>query len=328
MRRREFIGLIGGAAVLPVTARAQQAGTLRRIGILMGGAESDREIQARIVAFRQELRSMKWTEGSNLQIDIRYGVGDAARAGAYAAELVSLAPDVILGTNTPTMRALKQTTQSIPIVFAGLADPVGDGIVASLARPGGNITGFSSFDAPIAGKWLQLLKEMSPGLSRVTVIYNPETAPHSLFLPTLEATAPQLGIELLNGPAKTKAEIESAIEILSNDPAGGLVFLPDIFTNFHRLFIFDLAARHRAPAVYALPYNAIDGGLMAYGSDFVELFRRAASYVDRILKGERVGELPVQTPTRYQFVINLKTAKLLGLTIPPALRDFADDLIE
>jgi putative ABC transport system substrate-binding protein len=329
MKRREFITVLGVTlASWPLAARAQQPERIRSIGVLMGTPEGDPEGQARVAAFRQALQELKWTEGNNIHIDIFWATGNAARASAYAAELVKLAPDVILGIATPTMRALKQATQTIPIVFAGLSDPIGDGIVANLSRPGGNITGFSSFDAPIAGKWLQMLKEMSPGIARINVIFNPDTAPHSIFWPALEAAAPSVGVTLIRATVRDTAAIEGAIGALAADPGNGLIVAPDIFTSAHRALVITLAARHRVPAVYPIRYFAVDGGLMSYGSDFVDLHRRAAFYIDRILKGEKPGDLPVQTPTKLEFVINLKTAKALGLTVPAALLASADAVIE
>jgi ABC-type uncharacterized transport system substrate-binding protein len=328
MKRREFMAFVGGALALPLGARAQQSGAKRRIGIFMGQLESDPQGQARVAAFREGLRELKWVEGNNISIDIRWGSGDAAQVSAFAAELVSLAPDVILGSNTPQMRALKQATQTIPIVFAGLADPVGDGIVASLSKPGGNITGFSSFDAALGGKWLQLLKEISPGLVRVAIIFNPDTAPHSLFLPTLEPAAQSAGLTLVRANVRDTTAIERAIVSLASDPGSGLIVMPDVFVARHRHLIIALAARHRLPTVYPLPYFAVDGGLMAYGTDFADQFRRAAFYVDRVLQGAKPADLPVQAATKFGLVINLKTAKALGLTVPPTLLARADELIE
>ena len=328
MRRREFIAIIAGVAAAPLAARAQEGGNLRRVGILMGGGENDPEYQSRVSAFRFGLQELKWIDGSNIRFDIRWGAGDTTRTAAYATELVSLAPDVIMGSNTPTVRALKKATETIPIVFAGLADPIGDGIVASLSRPGGNITGFSSYNAPIASKWLQLLKDISPGLTRVGVIYNPDTSPYSIFLPELAAAASTAGVELIRNTVHSPATLETAMTTLAKEPGAGCVFLPDVFLVFNRRLIYDLAARYRLPSVYCAPFFAAEGGLIGYGPSFVDPFRQAASYVDRILRGAKPAELPVQAPTRLQLVINTKTAKSLGLTIPPALRDFADELVE
>ena len=329
MKRRQFIGLIGGATVVwPLAVRAQQPERIRRIGVLMGTTEGDPEGQARVAAFRQALQELKWTESNNLRIDIFWAAGNAARASAYAADIVKLAPDVILGTATPTMRALRQATQTIPIVFAGLSDPVGEGIVTSLSKPGGNITGFSSFDAPIAGKWLQLLKEMSPAATRATVMFNPDTSPHSIFWPALETAAPSTGITLIRATVRDIGGIEETLGALAGDPGNCLVIAPDSFTSSHRALIIKLVAQLRVPAVYPIRYFALDGGLMSYGSDFVDQHRQAASYIDRILKGEKPADLPVQTPNKFEFVINLKTAKAMGLSVPPSLLARADEVIE
>jgi putative tryptophan/tyrosine transport system substrate-binding protein len=329
MRRREFLGVLGSAAAAwPLAARAQQSERVRRIGFLMGLPESDPEGRARVAAFRQGLQELKWTEGDKVRIDIRWGTGDAARFRADAAELVSLGPDVLLGSNTPPAQALKQATQTIPIVFAGVSDPIGDGIVTNLSMPGGNITGFSSFDSAMAGKWLQILKEILPGIGRVTVMFNPDTAPHSVFWPALEAAAPSVGVTLVRVTVRDVAAIEAAIGALAGDLGGGLVIMPDVFTGRHRALIYALAARHKVPTIYEPRYHPAAGGLMSYGPDFVDQHRQAASYVDRILKGEKPGDLPVQTPTKFEFVINLKAAKALGISIPLPLLGRADEVIE
>jgi putative ABC transport system substrate-binding protein len=329
MRRRDFITLVGGAAAAwPIAARAQQPEAMKRMAILMGVAENDPVGQARVAAFRQRLPDLKWQEGRNVRIDIRWGAGDANRIRAYAAELARLAPNVILATNTPTARALKQATATIPIVFAGLADPIGDGIVTSLARPGGNITGFTSFNADIAGKWLELLKEVAPDTKRAAVIFNPETAPHAIFLPVMQVVAPRIGVNLAVAPMSDRAAIETAIGRLAGAPDGALVIMPDVFTNLHRELIFALAIRGKLPTACPLESYARAGGLVAYGSNFTELFRQAAPYVDRILRGEKPGDLAVQDPIRYELIINLKTAKALGLTVPPTVLARADEVIE
>jgi putative ABC transport system substrate-binding protein len=329
VKRREFIGLLAGAAsAWPFAARTQQPSTMRRIGILIGLGESDPEGQARIAAFRQGLRELKWTEGNNARIDIRWGTGDAARVKANAAELVSLAPDVILASNTPPARALKQATQTIPIVFVGVSDPIGDGIVTNLPKPGGNITGFSSFDADMVGKWLQILKEIAPGITRVTAMFNPDTAPHSIFWPALAAAAPSVGMMPIRSSVRDRAGIESTIRGLAGDPTAGLVMIPDVFTAGHRALVCTLAAHHRVPAIYGPRIYADAGGLITYGPNFVDQHRQAASYVDRILKGDKAGDLPVQTPTKFEFVINLRTAKALGINIPLPLLGRADEVIE
>jgi putative ABC transport system substrate-binding protein len=325
--RRTFITMLGGAAAWPFAARAQQAGRVRRIGVLMGIAESDREGQTRLTAFRQGLQDLNSPESRNIRIDYRWGAGDAARIKDYAAELIGLAPDAILATNTPTVRALQQATQAIPIVFAGLSDPVGDGFVASLSKPGGNITGFSSLDPAIAGKWLQLLKEIAPGIVRIAVIFNPDTAPHSIYLPAIEAAAPSLAVTLSRATVREAGAIEGAIATLGQ-PGSGLVVMPDVFTFGHRKLIYGLAAQYRVPTVYPFRYHPADGGLMSYGSDITNQFRQAAAYIDRIFHGAKPADLPVQAPTKFELVINLKTAKALGLDVPPMLLARADEVIE
>ncbi len=328
MRRREFLSIFGGAALAsrPVAALAQ--GRVRRVGMLMGLGESDSQSQARLAAFRKAMADLNWKEGTNLRLEVRWGADDAAQIQAQVAEVVGLAPDVIVGTVTPVMRALKQATETIPIVFAGLSDPVGDGIVASLARPGGNITGFSNFDAAMAGKWLQLLKEFSPATERVAILYNPDTAPHSIFLPALEAAAPSIGVTLARATVRDVAAIESTIAALGAEAGNGLAVMPDVFVSRHRALIYSLTARHRVPAVYPFRYHVIDGGLIGYGPDVVDQYRRAAAYVDLILKGTKPADLAVQQPTQFEMAINAKTARALGLTIPPLVLAQADEVIE
>jgi putative tryptophan/tyrosine transport system substrate-binding protein len=328
MRRREFISLVGGTvAAWPLAVRAQQPAGQKRVGILMGTAD-DADAQKRVSAFRGGLQDLNWIEGRNIRFDIRWGAGDAARTKAYAAELVGLAPDLILATNTPTARSLKQATETIPVVFSGLADPIADGIVANLSSPQGNITGFTSFNAAIAGKWLQLLKEIAPSTDRVIVIYNPDTAPYRIFLPVMETVAPQLAITLSHAQVTDTAAIENAIRAAANTPGRALMIMPDVFMLLHRQMIFDLAIDGHLPTVCPLRNFTAAGGLVSYGSDFVSLMRQAALYVDRILRGEKPRDLPVQEPTQYQLVINLKTAKALGLTVPSTLLAVADEIIE
>lgn len=299
-----------------------------RIAVLMGIGENDPEGQARVAAFRQGLHDLRWEEGRNARIDIRWGAADASQIKAYAEELVQLAPEVVLATNTPTARALKLATQSIPIIFAGLSDPIGDGIVESLARPSGNITGFTSFNAETGGKWLELLKEIAPATKQATVIFNPKTATHTIFLPTMEAVAPRMGIALTRAEVSDQASVSSVIGNLAGTPGTGLVLIPDVFLAQNRKMIFGLATAAKLPTVCPVSIFAMDGGLVAYGSNFPGLFREAANYVDRILRGERPGNLPVQDPTKYELVINVKTAKALGLSIPPTLLTRADEVIE
>jgi putative ABC transport system substrate-binding protein len=328
MRRRKFIKLMGGAAATwPVVARAQQPGGQKRVAILMGTAD-DAEGQERLSAFRQGLRDLNWVEGRNIRYEVRWGAGDAAKTKTYAAELVGLSPDLILATNTPTARSLKQATETIPIVFSGLSDPIADGIVASLSSPQGNITGFTSFNAAIAGKWLQLLKEVSPRIERVTVIYDPDTAPYRIFLPVMEVVAPQIAVTLTRAPVTDKAAIEDAIRAVAGAPGGALMVMPDVFMLLHRQTIFSLAIDSRLPTMCPLRGFTIAGGLMSYGSDFKKLMRQAAPYTDRILRGEKPRDLPVQEPTQYELVINLKTAKAIGLEVPATLLGRADEVIE
>ena len=328
MRRREFLGVLGAAAAAgPLATHAQQTDATKRVAILMGGSDTP-NYQQYVAAFRRGLADTNWREGQNIRLDVYWGNSDAGRIDAYAAELVSLAPNVILATNTPTARALKRIGETIPVVFAGLADPVGDGIVASLSKPGGNVTGFTSFNAPIAGKWLELLKEVSPKTERAGVIFNPKTSPHAIFLPVMEVIAPQIGLTLHQMPVGDQAGIETVLSKLSGEPSSGLVVLPDIFMTLHSELIFSLAARGGLPTVAPLRSFANAGGLISYGSSFTDLFRNSARYVDRVLHGEKPRDLPVQDPTTYELVVNLKTAKAIGLTMPPALLARADGVIE
>ena len=328
MKRREFMSLVGGTVVAwPLAVQAQQPAVQKRVGILMGTAD-DAEGQARLSSFRRGLQDLNWAEGRNVSFDVRWAAGDAARTRAYAAELVGLAPDLILATNTQPARALKQATETIPVVFAGLADPIADGIVANLSSPQGNITGFTSFNAAIAGKWLQLLKEIAPATDRVVVLYNPDTAPSRIFLPVMETVAPQLAIALGRAEVFDKSAIETAVRAVASTPGGALMIMPDVFTALHRQAIFELAIDRRLPTVCPLRIYTSAGGLMSYGSNFVNLMRQAASYADRILRGEKPRDLPVQEPTQYELIINLTTAKALGLAVPPTLLARADEVIE
>jgi putative ABC transport system substrate-binding protein len=329
MKRRDIITLLVGAAAWPLAARAQQPGGMRRIGFLQGLAESDPEAQARSVAFRQELEALGWTEGRNIRIDYRFARGNAARAQAYAAELVGSAPDLIVAHSSPVVAALKQATSTIPIVIAVVNDPVGQGFVASLARPGGNITGFAFVEFTLVGKWLELLKEMTPGVRRVALIFNPQTAPYyATYLREFGAVPATLAVELAAAPVRDEAEVEAVITAIAREPAGGLIAAADPFTRAHRALIMRLAQRDRLPAVYAFRQFVAEGGLMSYGPDTVDIVRRSASYVDRILKGATPADLPIQRPTKFELAINLKTAKTLGLTVPETLLVAANEVIE
>jgi ABC-type uncharacterized transport system substrate-binding protein len=327
IRRREFITLLGGAAAWPLAARAQQPTRIRRIGILHNLAENDRDAQVWIGAFRQRLESLGWSEGRNLQIDIRWGAGDLGRYRAHAAELVSMAPDVLFGDSTPTIAALQQTTRNTPIVFVGGSNPVGSGFVASLAHPGGNITGFISFEPAMGGKWLQTLGEIAPSVERAGLVYNPETHTGQYFQ-SVESAARSLTVKLVRIAFRDAADIERGVDDLAREPNGGLLVLSDPSASFHRDLIVRLAAQHRLPAVYPFRRFTTAGGLISYGVDRPDQYRRAAEYVSRILKGEKPTDLPVQTPTKFKLVINLKTAKALGLEIPPILLARADEVIE
>ena len=329
MRRREFISLIGGsAAAWPLMARAQQADTVRRIGVLTNLSEDDPEGRARDEAFVERLRQLGWSEDRNLRIEERRTGGSAELAHKYAAELVALAPDVIVTTGSAGLIPLLQLTRTIPIVFTIVPDPVGAGFVDSLARPGGNATGFSQFEYGLSSKWLELLKEVAPGVTRVAVVREPGLTAAIAQFAALEAVAPSLHVELVPLNLRDDGEIEREIDAFARSPADGLIVTSGPLASVHRDLIIQAVARHRLPAVYVARYMATGGGLMSYGPDFVEQYRLAAGYVDRILKGEKPADLPVQAPTKYETVINLKTAKALGLTVPQALLARADQVIE
>ncbi|KSV82912.1 hypothetical protein N181_27060 [Sinorhizobium fredii USDA 205] len=329
MRRREVLVLLGSSAAFCRVAPAEEQNRVRRIGLLMASAESDPDGQARVKAFRDALQDLGWVEGRNLQLDRRWAAGGVDRFRTYAAELVALAPDLVLGDATPSVAALLRETKTIPIVFCRVGDPVGSGFVKSLARPGGNMTGFTAFEASMGPKWLELLKDASPGLVHVALLFNPKTAPHveSLFLRSIEAAAPSLGIVAVPARVQSSAAIKDAIRAIGQ-ANGGLAAMPDTFLVDHRGLITKMAAQHHVPAIYTNRVFAAEGGLLSYGFDVPDMYRRAASYADRILRGARPSELPVQAPTRFQLVINLKTANALGLTIPPTLLARADEVIE
>ena len=328
MKRREFITLLGSAAAWPLAARAQPAERVRRIGVLTPFAADDTESMARIAAFLQGLGDLGWAVGRNVRIDYRWSAGDPDRIRKDGMELVALAPDVILATGTPVTSALQQAGLSVPIVFAQVPDPVANGFVASLARPGGNTTGFTTYDYAASAKWVEILKEIAPGVRRAAVLRDPTIASGIGQLGAVLAVAPSLGMELSPIGVRDAGEIDRAITAFAREPNGGLIVLASPLSIVQRELIITLAARHRLPAVYGLRFFAIDGGLISYGPDSVEPYRRAAGYVDRILKGEKPADLPVQTPTKYDLVINAKTAKALGLEVPPTLLARADEVIE
>jgi putative tryptophan/tyrosine transport system substrate-binding protein len=329
MQRRDFITLLGSAAAWPLAARAQQTDGVRRIGVLMPYTESDTEVLVRISALEQGLQKLGWVVGRNLRIDYRSGGTDLTRIRALANELVALMPDALLAGNTSTLAALQQATHTTPIVFVIVADPVGGGFVQSFARPGGNITGFVPVEPPMGGKWLSLLKEVAPGIARAAVIFNPDTAPYAgEFLRAAEAAAQSLAVKLIPTPVHDGAEIELALAALGGQPGSGLIVMADSTTGMHRKLIITLAARHRLPSVYPYRYYAADGSLMSYGTDQIDDWRRAASYLNAILHGAKPADLPVQAATKYELVINLKTAKALGLEVPWFLQQRADEVIE
>jgi putative tryptophan/tyrosine transport system substrate-binding protein len=327
MNRREFISLLGGAAAAwPVAAGAQQGERARRIGVLMNLAADDAEGQARIAAFLHGLQQLGWTDGGNLRIDYRWTAGDAGRFQRYAEELLALAPDVILASATPSVKALQQATRTVPIVFANVGDPVGMGWVESLARPGGNTTGFTNWEYGFGAKWLELLKEIAPRLTRVAVLRDLTIGPAQLS--AIQAVAPSFGVELSPVGVRDADEIERTIAAFARSSNAGMIVTASTSALIHRHLIVMLAARHRLPAVYSFRYFATTGGLISYGPDPIDMYRRAASYVDRILKGDKPADLPVQAPTKYELVINLKTAKALGLDVPSTVLARADEVIE
>jgi len=328
MRRREFIKVIAGSAAWPLVARAQQPERVRRIGVLMALSANDPEGQAWVAAFLQGLQELGWSDGRNAIVDIRWSADNNADARKYAAELVALAPDVILAQSSNAVASLQQVTSTVPIVFALVADPVGAGYVDSLARPGGNITGFASFDYSISGKWLQLLKEIAPGVTRVAVFRDPSLALGPAQFAAIQAAAPSLGVELRPFAGRDEGEIERAITAFAQSPNSGLIVTGSPLSASHRDLFITLAARYRLPAVYWARFWVAAGGLISYGLELLDPFRRAPGYVDRILKGEKPAELPVQAPTKYELVINLKTAKALGLNVPLGLQQRADEVIE
>jgi ABC-type uncharacterized transport system substrate-binding protein len=329
MKRREFITLLGGAAAWPLAAHAQQPERVQRIGVITGGdTPDDPDWQGRMAAFLEVLRQLGWSDDRNLRIEYRWPIGDADRIRKYAAELVEFAPDVILTTGTATMAPLLQATRTIPIVFVSVADPVGAGFVDSLARPGGNATGFMQFEYSLSGKWLELLKEIAPGLRRAAVLRDPEISSGPGQFGAMQSVASSLGVELTPVNVREPSEINRVLAAFARSANSGLIVVTSGLAFVHRELIITLAARYTLPAVYYRRYFVASGGLLSYGYDLIDMNRRAAQYVDRILKGEKPSDLPVQAPTKYELAINLKTAKALGLDVPPTLLARADEVIE
>jgi putative ABC transport system substrate-binding protein len=331
MKRRKFITLLGGTVIAwPLAARAQQPERIRRIGVMMGYAKGDREGQVRIAAFLEGLQKLGWAEGRNIRIDYRWAAPDDAKSlQRFAKELVAVQPELIFSSNTPSTASLLQQTRTVPIIFALVADPVGSGFVASLPRPGGNVTGFMALEPTMAGKWLELLKEIAPRLVRVALLFNPATATYAdNFLKHFKAAAASFGVAAIAAPVHDPSELESVIAGQARELNGGLIVIADPFLTVHRVEIISLAAHYRLPAVYPFRFFAELGGLLSYGHDVVDNFRRAAVYVDRVLRGAKPSELPVQAPDKFELVINLKTAKALGLDVPLNLQQRADEVIE
>src|SRR5262245_12465949 len=326
LKRREFVTLLGGAAAWPLAAGAQQREEMRRIGLLMNLAAGDPEGDARIAAFRQALQQLGWTDGHNVRIDYRWAAGEAGRFHRYAEELVALAPDIILASATPSIQALQEATRAVPIVFVNVTDPVVSGFVVSLARPGGNATGFVPLESGIGGRWLELLKEIAPGGTRVAVLRDLTLGLSQLG--AIQAVAPSFGVELRAIGVREATEIERDVAAFARYPNGGLIVTASTSAAVYRSWITMLAARHRLPTIYSFRYFVTGGGLLSYGANSIDPFRRAAGYVDRILKGEKPADLPVETPTKYELVINLKTANALGLEVPPTLLARTDEVIE
>ena len=328
--RREFISALGGAAaVWPLAARAQRAGGMHEVGVLMPGRESDPDSQARITAFRQGLADLGWKDGQNVHIEYRWADGKGDLIGQYAEELVALAPDVILANSTPVTEAFKKVANSIPIVFAATNDPVGQGFVKSLSHPGGNMTGFTFTNPEMIGKWVGLLKNVAPGMTRAALLFNPNTAPfYPNFLHEIETAGQPTAAELALTPVTTPAEMETAINALAQKPGSGLIIGPDVFNIVHIKQIAQLAGKNQLPAISGYRQFAVEGGLMAYGPDTADIFRRSAEYVDRILKGGNPADLPVQEPIKFEFIVNLKTAKSFGLAMPSGVVSIADEVIE
>ena len=332
MRRRDFISFVSSAAAWPLAARAQQPKRVHRVGVLMSRAADDPEGRAVLGAFVQGLQEAGWADGGNVEIDTRWTAGDAGQFRKYAAELVALEPDVLLAPSTPAVNALRQASRTVPIVFVGISDPIGSGFVESLSRPGGNTTGFTNFEATVGSKWLGLLKEIVPSINHVAMLFNPETAnagaSGGIYLQSIEAAAHVQSTELIASPVHSPADIDDVFAAIAQSPDGGLIVMPNAFTFANKERIVAQAARYQIPTVYPLAMFVKAGGLLSYGVDVSDTYRRAASYVDRILKGAKPADLPVQQPNKFDFVINLKTAKALGLTVPPLLLAAAAEVIE
>ena len=329
MKRREFITLLGGAAVAwPLGASAQQPDRMRLIGVLMGFAESDRASQSLVAEFRATLENLGWKEGRNLRTELRWGAGDVDRIGMLAKELVELQPDAILAQTTPVAVALASVTKTVPIVFVTVSDPIGSGLAVSITHPGGNITGFTFVESAVGGKWVELLKEIAPRTARAALLFNPATAPPlKFYMSSIEAAASSFAVQVSDAPVHTKDEIEGVIAAQASKPGGSLIVMPDAFNAANRELIIAQAARYSVPAIYG--NNFVEsGGLIFYGADFAETFRLGAGYIDRILRGAKPAELPIQLPTKFDLTINLKTARALGLTVPPSLLATADEVIE
>jgi putative tryptophan/tyrosine transport system substrate-binding protein len=328
MKRREFITLLGGAAAWPLAARSQQPEQLRLIGVLMNRAADDADGRARLASFQQAMKDLGWSEGRNIRIDIRWGENDVNRTGKYAAELVALAPDIVLATGTVSVAAMQHVTRTLPVVFAGVADPVGAGLVDTLARPGGNVTGFMNFEYNLSGKWLETLKQIAPRMTHAAVLRNPAIPAGIGQFSAIQAVAPSVGVEVSPIGVQDTGEIERALAAFARSADSGLIVTASALASVHVDRIVALAGRLKLPAVYPYSYIVTRGALVSYGPDLIDQFRHAAGYVDRILKGEKPANLPVQAPTNYELVINLKTAKALGLDIPPMLLARADKVIE
>jgi ABC-type uncharacterized transport system substrate-binding protein len=328
VKRREFIAILGGAAAWPLNARAQQPERMRRLGVLMGVLATNPASQQEAEALRQSLHGLGWTEGRNIRIDYRWGAYDPGRAQPLAKEIAAQQPDVIIALATEAVEAILHETRDIPLVFVNLSDPVGRGFIKSLARPGGNITGFTNFENSMGGKWLEVLKEIAPQTSRVGLLFGSDARPMAPYLHSVQDAAASFAVEVITISAHDTADIENGIVSLAREPHAGLVVLPHLFTGVNSAFIINSTAEHRLPAVYPYSFFAKAGGLVSYGIDAVEQFRRTAAYVDRILRGAKAGELPVQAPTKFELIINLKTAKALGVNVPLHLQQVADEMIE